>query len=476
MAAYLIQRTVAPDMKIWALAFRNLLRNRRRSVTTLMAMIMGLIATLIFGGYRSDLMYLGQSVYVQLSGHLQIQRRGYFLDGQDNPTSYGIAKYSHLIEVIKQDPVLSPMLRVVTPTLQLGGVAGNFMAGVSRAVGATGVVVREHNLMLSWNDYGTTTYFHPLPLTDTEEDGVVVGRGLARKLDLCAPLALPDCKSTIVSSPKDGQQIPKDIAALSNLEKRDSLGAGDARIELLAANPDGAPNVVSLNVLEAENMGLKAWDDAFLYMHLAQAQQLVYGRRGIPQVTAIQIQLQHTEQMGQARLRLAHLLETQFKNDPLDILDFGELNPAYAQTNQFMDSLFGFIAVLIGVIVLFTISNTMSTAVIERTVEIGTLRAFGLRRSGVRRLFVCEGILLGLLAGVVGAIFSVLMAFLINHSGLSWTPPNYVYAYLIEVRVWQDKALLVGCLVGLVVVSIGSAWWPASRAANLIIVDALRHV
>jgi hypothetical protein len=56
--------------------------------------------------------------------------------------------------------------------------------------------------------------------------------------------------------------------------------------------------------------------------------------------------------------------------------------------------------------VLFTVGNTMSTAVIERTVEIGTLRAMGLRRGGIRRLFVCEGLLLGL----VGAALGVLIA------------------------------------------------------------------
>ena len=42
-------------------------------------------------------------------------------------------------------------------------------------------------------------------------------------------------------------------------------------------------------------------------------------------------------------------------------------------------AIFGFIAVLIGAIVLFTVTNTMSMAVVERTAEIGTLRAIGLQ-------------------------------------------------------------------------------------------------
>jgi len=148
----------------------------------------------------------------------------------------------------------------------------------------------------------------------------------------------------------------------------------------------------------------------------------------------------------------------------------------FVQTAQFMNSMFGFISILIAVIVLFTIGNTMSTAVVERTVEIGTLRAIGLRRSGIRRLFLCEGVLLGLIGAVTGVLAALLIASLINNSGLSWTPPGYSYAYLILVRIWQDMPLLTGSVIGLFAVAIVSAWWPANRASKLMIVDALRHV
>jgi putative ABC transport system permease protein len=131
---------------------------------------------------------------------------------------------------------------------------------------------------------------------------------------------------------------------------------------------------------------------------------------------------------------------------------------------------------LIAVIVLFTIGNTMSTAVVERTVEIGTLRAIGLRRSGIRLLFMCEGVLLGVIGSVIGVLAALFIAYLINHSGLSWIPPGYSYAYLILVRVWQDMPLLIGSVIGMIIVTVLSAWWPANRASKLMIVDALRHV
>ena len=67
------------------------------------------------------------------------------------------------------------------------------------------------------------------------------------------------------------------------------------------------------------------------------------------------------------------------KSDPLEVQDFQTLNPYYGQTVAFFAAIFGFISILIGVIVLFTVGNTMSMAVVERTPEIGTLRAIGLR-------------------------------------------------------------------------------------------------
>jgi putative ABC transport system permease protein len=76
----------------------------------------------------------------------------------------------------------------------------------------------------------------------------------------------------------------------------------------------------------------------------------------------------------------------------------------------------------------------------------------------------------------LGVLAALLIAYLINHAGLSWTPPGYVYAYPLKVRIWGDPGLILGSASGLLVVAAISAWWPAKRAANMMIVDALRHV
>src|SRR5579872_4534678 len=139
-------------MMTLALAIRNLERNRRRSLMTLAAIIVGAVAILLFGGYTRNIRYGLQMGFVRTSGHLQIQHKDYFLYGSGNPAAYGIADYRYVMDVVRADPVLAPMLTVVTPTLQLGGIAGNYAAGVSRTFVGSGVVVAEQNRMREWND------------------------------------------------------------------------------------------------------------------------------------------------------------------------------------------------------------------------------------------------------------------------------------------------------------------------------------
>jgi putative ABC transport system permease protein len=459
-------------MKTFSIALRNLLRNRRRSLATLLAMIIGMNAILLFGGFSSNVIFAMQTAYVQRSGHLQIQAKDYLLYGSGDPAAYGIADYQRIVDVVRNDAVLKPMLNVVTPRLSLGGIAGNFAAGVSKTVIAAGVVVDDQNTMLLWDDYGSS-YAHPLALAGSRPDAAVVGTGVARMLQLCGPLKVPDCRPP-AKTVATGKAAPDDIQALSALEGTSAPAAPSTQIEMLAASDHGVPNVTALNVVKAENQGLKEFDDIFMIMHLAQAQRLIFGDTA-PKVTAIQVQLKHTGQMAAARARLGQLLAT-LKGQPLEIQDYETLSPIYGQTVQFFDSVFGFIAVLIGVIVLFTVGNTMSMAVVERTAEIGTLRAIGLRRAGIRRLFMCEGLLLGSLGAALGVLLALLISYLINHSGITWTPPGYVFKYPLMVRVWGSPHLVLGSAVGLLVVAVISAWWPANRAARLAIVDALRHV
>lgn len=457
------------------LAIRNLSRNRRRTVTTLFAMVVASLTVLLFGGYTRDIGYSLQTDFVHRGGHLQIQHRDFFVYGSGNLAAYGIEDYARIIDTVKNDPQLGPMLSVVTPILQVHGVAGNFSAGVSRTVAVSGIVVADQNRMRAWNDYGFSWLWKPMALTGADQHAAVIGTGVARALQLCHMLGTTDCPPPPNQFGGSGTRVPQDVAALASLEHH-TVGPTDNRtIELLAATVRGAPNVARLEVIGTENQRVKEIDDLYVAMHLAEAQQLIYGSHDKPRVTAIVLQLNHTHQLSTAKARLDHLLATEFAGAPLTALDFDMLNPSYKQTIAMFDTIFGAIAILIGIIVIFTVSNTMSMAVMDRVGEIGTLRAIGLKRGGILRLFVCEAMLLGFVGAISGVLLALVLAAIINHSGLTWTPPGRIPIPL-TVRVWGESTLMIGSAVGLVLVAVVSAWWPSLRAARLNIVEALRHV
>ena len=463
-------------MNTLALAMRNLLRNQRRSIATLLAMTIGGVCILLFGGYIQNIVYGLQTGYVRGGGHLQLQNRDYALYGSGDPTAYGIRDYGTVIDVIKRDVVLAPLITVVTPTLSFGGIGGNFEVGASRTVMATGVLIEEQNAMQTWNDYGFPGDPETLALTGSSVDAAVVGTGVARVLQLCAPLHVSNCTAPTPAE-LHGAELPKDVGLLaaSDVAPAASAKTQGAQLELLAATASGAPNVARLKVIKAESQGVKEFDDVYVGMHLPQAQRLLYGSR-MPEVTAILLQLHHTNQIPLAEARLNELLKTRLSDRPLIVSDFRTLNPYYGQTIGLFNAIFGFIAILIGSIVLFTVGNTMNAAVVERTVEIGTLRAIGLRRSGIRTLFVSEGLLMGILGALCGVAIALIVAALINRSGLTWTPPGRVTPVGLHLRVWGETGLLLSTALVMIIVATLSAWWPARRAARLQVVEALRHV
>jgi putative ABC transport system permease protein len=457
------------------LASRNLLRNYRRSLMTLLAIIVGVQAILMFGGFASDIRLGLETSYVQRSGHLQIQRQGYFRFGAGDPAAYSITDYRAIIERLKHDPVLGPMLNVITPTLLISGIAGNFKAGVSKPVAARGGVVEELNRMRRWNDYEFRRAHWPaLALMGTGADAATIGEGVARVLQLCVPLKVADCELPPPIPREHGDALPDDIAGLADKEAPGVEEKSDTMIQLLAATTGGAPNVAQLQVVKTERQATKEADDGMLSMHLPAAQRLLFGKDP-PGVTAILVQLHHTADMPVARARLSELLKEPEVAEPLEFLDFQTINPFYGQTVAMFDTILGFIAMMIVVIVTFTVGNTMNMAIMERTVEIGTVRALGLRRAATRRLFLSEGLMLGAAGALSGVLIALALAFVINHSGMGWVPPGGTVLVPIAVRVWGQTQLIAATLIGLMIVAGISAWWPARTAARMPIVDALRH-
>ena len=469
-------------MLMLKIAARNLFRNTRRSVTTLGTITIGAAAVMVFGAYITYIQYGVQTNAVQQTGHLQVFRDGYFAFGTASPGAWGIDHYSTVLSQIRNDQTLQRLSAVVTPIQSLAGIAGNFENNTSKTFFGVGFVPSERDRMKQWDEYGTESRgLKHSGLNDKDFSKGVTGMGLVRILGLCDRLHLDSCPRAIQppSPPSEfAGEDPPPSANLADLASRDKP-EGDAAtnvsptIDLLAATAGGAPNVVSLQVANVEVQPFKELDDNYVGMNIGLAQDLIYGR-GEHKATGIVLQLHRTEDLSAARARLLSLFKE--RGLDLEVRDFTDLNPQYNQIIGLFRSIFSFITLIIGIVVLFTVSNAMSMSVVERTGEIGTTRAMGVRRQGIREQFLVEGSVLGAIGATVGVLVAQLVAYGVNHAGLTWTPPGAGAPVPLRLYMNGVDALIVLTWIGLLVVSAAAALIPANRAARMPVVDALRHV
>ncbi len=470
-------------MMLFKIAFRNTLRNARRSLLTASAIAVGAIAMIVFGQYMGFVVKGFETGVIERGGHLSVFHKGYFDFGAGNPGGYSIDHYKSVIRLIENDPELKSLINVITPTVTLYGIAGNFAIDASKTFLGVGVVPADRERMLQWDEFGINREaLHGRPryhfaLKDGHLSEAVLGIGLARMLGLCKPFKIPNCPSPPQLKTAVPANVPPPDVNLAELAARDrpaqrAVGR-EPRIDLLAATASGAPNVISLNVSGARSQGFKEIDDMYVGMDISAAQELLYGR-GEHKAVSIVLQLHHTADVARARARLGALYEAHDLN--LEVHDFTELEPQYNQVVGLFGAIFIFIATIMGIIVLFTVVNTMSMSVMERTGEIGTARTMGVRRSLIRRQFLLEGAILGAFGATAGVLLAAIVAALFNRLGLTWTPPGQaspIPLLLLTSGMWGFQVIVWFALIAMATIA---ALIPANRAARMVIVDALGHV
>lgn len=444
---------------MFKIAFRNVLRNGRRSFMTASAIAVGATALILFGEYNGIAMVGMQTEIVRSSGHLAVFKKGYFEFGSAQPMAYGMSDYGKTISLIKNDPALKPVLRVVTPTVSLGGIAGNAAVDRSKTFFGSGFVPSDHDKMATWDQFGLNSRrsFGKTGLKDNDPDHGYIGKGLARILGLCGPLKVKNCPA-----------VPE--------KSSDFLANGSAskapRLDLLGS-AGGAPNIVAFYPTEAKGLGAKEVDDSFVAMNLPLAQQLLYGA-GEKKATSIVVQLNRMEDMAFARARLNALFAEHQLG--LEVRDYKELQPSFLQITGFLQVIFAFLAVVLGVIVIFTTANTMGMSIMERTNEIGTARAMGVRRSGIHRQFLLEGAILGVIGASAGILLGKVLTYVINRANIQYTPPGNADPIQLYLLNQGTETLMAEIWVVLVIMATLASIIPANRAARMKVVDALRHV
>ena len=141
--------------------------------------------------------------------------------------------------------------------------------------------------------------------------------------------------------------------------------------------------------------------------------------------------------------------------------EFAEQMPDF-ETADVMINTISIMAIAVGGLVVL---NTMLMAVLERTREIGVLRALGWRRRQVLGLILREGVLIGLLGGIAGIVFAFTLSALINLAPLIGDAYDAIWGADIFIRA-VGIALVLGLLGGL---------YPAYRATRMQPVEALRY-
>ncbi len=130
-------------------------------------------------------------------------------------------------------------------------------------------------------------------------------------------------------------------------------------------------------------------------------------------------------------------------------------------------SMFDVLALIAMVIAAFGVINTLTMNVLERTQEIGMLRSIGMTRAQVVRMVLAEAAVMGVIGGVLGLVFGVLLSriFLTSMTAMS----GYKLTLVIS-----TQAILVGLVIALIISQL-AALLPARRAARIRILEAVRY-
>jgi len=227
------------------------------------------------------------------------------------------------------------------------------------------------------------------------------------------------------------------------------ISAGD---KLRLQTGQGGDSVLS--VAGIFELGVRELDARYVYLDMSQAQSLLNlpGAATVidmtvsdifnADITAMRIQRltgQKVESWMQSNAQLLNALQSQSLS-----------------TNM--------ISVFVALSVALGIASVLSVSVVQRTREIGILRAIGIARSQMLRVFLIQGALFGLFGSLLGGISGYLLVWVFNTFG-----PR-----LFTIPV--DPNLLLAATVLATVTGIVSASIPARRAAHMDPVEAIRHV
>lgn len=396
-------------------ALQNTLRNRRRSLVTVSIAALGTAAILLAGGFA---LYTYESLAqaaARTSGHLILGQPRQFTDDEDTPLQHGLDQADALQAALRADPEV----RSVLPKVEFSGLISN--GDKSTVMVAAGI---DPDAEFSVKGPFLTVTAGEVLASGAAQPAVMLGDALARSLK-----AHPGSLLTLLASTTEG-----------------ALNATDVRVQGIFTT--GVPDV----------------DKRLVYTDIHTAQKLL----GTQRVSSLGVFLHRMELTDGAQQRLAGAYPA------LTVQTWRDQAFFYRSVRALYNRIFGALGLIIGVIVVFVVTNAMAMAIIERTREIGTLRALGTLPSQVMRTLALEGMVLGGVGGVVGALLALALSLLLYVVPLEMPPPpGRSVGYPLHITI--SPALYLATFLTMVALTMLASAWVARKTVHLPVVDALAH-
>ena len=401
------------------ISYRNLKRNSRRTLLTASLITLGVVFVLVYtalaGGFKS---YMIGQITDSVFGHIQIHKKGYVASMDNLPLDKNMNKkqLDKIDEIIKDNPLIESY----SYNMKFGAIFSNYTSST--------------NIRL--NAIDPEKAFKTLPLLKER----ATGEGL-----------------------KKGEILVPELIA-----KGMKIKIGDT-IVLVANNKSGSVNGINLKVagIMTTISGPGGKDG---YIHIADAKKALR-IKGIETPEVI-IRLKNLEDMPKMMKQLAPLKEMKNKKDkPLfEIHQWKQLTPFY-NIVKMLDLMNVFIKVILISIVLISILNVMIMSVYERIKEIGTIAAMGTTPSTIIKLFLTEGLMLGVLGAFLGSALSVIIIKIIDISQITYSFGKQSNLILEPILKSND---IVFISVIVIIISLVASISPSMKAAKLDPVEALR--
>jgi putative ABC transport system permease protein len=402
-------------MKWLKFAWQNTLRNRRRSLVTVAIAALGTAAILLAGGFALFTYQALAQAAARNTGHLIVGLPAQFTKDEDTPLQHGLDN----ADALKATLLADPAVRQVLPRIAFSGLVSN--GDKSTVMLATGV---EPDAEFAVKGPFLNMTAGQVLASGTKDAEVMLGEGLAKSLK-----AQPGTSLT-----------------------------------LLASTTDGALNALDVRVKGVFSTGVPDIDKRLVYTDIATAQKLLNTQR----VSTLGVFLNRMDATSPAQQRIAAA------NPKLTVQTWLDQAFFYQSVRGLYNRIFGALGLIIGVIVVFVVTNAMAMAIIERTREIGTLRALGTLPSQLLRTLALEGMVLGGAGAACGAALAFGVSMLLYVVPVQMPPPpGSSRGYPLNVEV--DPTLYLATVIAMVALAMLASAWVARRTVHTPVVQALAH-